>query len=307
MLKYMIIGAGGTGGALGAYLARSGKDVTFIARGAHLKAMREKGLRVVRMRDEFTIQPVKVCDMEHCDVTPDVVFVCVKGYSVDGVIPFIRRIAGPDTVVIPILNVYGTGGRMQKELPGVLVTDGCMYIASQRKEPGVILMSGDILRVVFGVREKKDFRPVLKEIEQDLKESEIRGILSDDIRRDALQKFAYVSPQGACGLYYDIPAGPMQKPGEYRDTFAELVHEIELLAQAQGIPFTGDIVKSNLDILDHVAPDMTTSMQKDIAAGRESEINGLIAEVLRMADEYHVELPMYKKIAEELRQRGVLS
>ena len=77
----------------------------------------------------------------------------------------------------------------------------------------------------------------------------------------------------------------MQKPGEYRDTFAELVHEIELLAQAQGIPFIGDIVKSNLDILDHVAPDMTTSMQKDIAAGRESEINGLIAEVLRMADE----------------------
>lgn len=306
MLKYMIIGAGGTGGALGAYMARAGKDVTFIARGAHLKAMQEHGLRVIRMCDEFTINPVKVCDMEHCWITPDVIFVCVKGYSVDGVIPFIRRIAGPDTVVIPILNVYGTGGRMQKKLPDILVTDGCMYIASQRKEPGVILMSGDILRVVFGVRRKQDFRPVLKEVEQDLQESEIKGILSDDIRRDALQKFAYVSPQGACGLYYDIPAGPMQKPGEYRDTFAELVHEIDLLAQAQDIHFEGDIVQSNLDILDHVAPDMTTSMQKDIAAGRDSEIDGLIGEVLRMAEEYHVKLPLYEKIAADLKQRGIL-
>lgn len=306
MLKYMIIGAGGTGGALGAYLARAGKDVTFIARGAHLRAMQEKGLRVIRMRDEFTIDPVTACDMEHYKGTPDVIFVCVKGYSVDGVIPFIRRTAGPDTVVIPILNVYGTGGRMQKELPGVLVTDGCMYIASQRKEPGVILMRGDILRVVFGVREKKAFRPVLKKIEQDLQESEIKGILSDDIRRDALRKFAYVSPQGACGLYYDIPAGPMQKPGKYRDTFAELVHEIDLLAQAQGIVFGGDIVQSNLDILDHVAPDMTTSMQKDIAAGRDSEIDGLIAEVLRMAGKYQVELPMYEKIEANLKQRGIL-
>ncbi|MCH3954630.1 MAG: NAD(P)-binding domain-containing protein [Eubacterium sp.] len=219
MRKYVIIGAGGTGGALGAYLARAGKDVTFIARGEHLKAMKENGLRVIRMRDEFTINPVKACEMQDYSDRPDVILVCVKGYSVDSVIPFIKRVAGPETVVIPILNVYGTGGKMQEQLPGILVTDGCMYIASQKKEPGVILMSGDILRVVFGVRKKEDYRPVLKEIERDFLDSDIRGILSDNIRRDALQKFAYVSPQGACGLYYDIPAGPMQKEGKYRDTF----------------------------------------------------------------------------------------
>ena len=140
MRKYVIIGAGGTGGALGAYLARAGKDVTFIARGEHLKAMKENGLRVIRMRDEFTINPVKACEMQDYSDRPDVILVCVKGYSVDSVIPFIKRVAGPETVVIPILNVYGTGGKMQEQLPGILVTDGCMYIASQKKEPGVILM-----------------------------------------------------------------------------------------------------------------------------------------------------------------------
>lgn len=306
MRKYVIIGAGGTGGALGAYLARAGKDVTFIARGEHLKAMKENGLRVIRMRDEFTINPVKACEMQDYSDRPDVILVCVKGYSVDSVIPFIKRVAGPETVVIPILNVYGTGGKMQEQLPGILVTDGCMYIASQKKEPGVILMSGDILRVVFGVRKKEDYRPVLKEIERDFLDSDIRGILSDNIRRDALQKFAYVSPQGACGLYYDIPAGPMQKEGKYRDTFAGLVHEIDLLAQAQGLHFPVDIVESNLNILDHVAPDMTTSMQKDIAAGKNSEIDGLIGEVIRMADQYQLELPIYRKIAAELKSRGLM-
>ena len=104
MRKYVIIGAGGTGGALGAYLARAGKDVTFIARGEHLKAMKENGLRVIRMRDEFTINPVKACEMQDYSDRPDVILVCVKGYSVDSVIPFIKRVAGPETVVIPILK-----------------------------------------------------------------------------------------------------------------------------------------------------------------------------------------------------------
>ncbi len=306
MLKYLIVGAGGTGGALGAYLAHAGKDVTFLARGAHLQAMKEHGLRVIRPHDEFVIDPAKAEDQEHYNDTPDVIFVCVKEYSIEGILPLLRRAAGPDTVVIPIVNVYGTGGRLQKKLPGVLVTDGCMYIASQRREPGVIQMNGDILRVVFGVREASEYRPVLKEIEQGLLDSDIKGVLSDDIRRDALQKFSYVSPQGACGLYYGIPAGPMQKPGEYRDTFIILVSEIDLLAQAQDIHFQGNIVKANLDILDALAPTATTSMQRDIAAGKNSEIDGLIGEVLRMAAEYGVEVPTYRKIADKLKEDGVM-
>ncbi len=240
--------------------------------------------------------------MEHYTDSPDVIFVCVKGYSIEDTIPFIKRIANPKTIVIPILNIYGTGAEMQKKLPDILVTDGCIYVASEKKAPGVILMSGLILRVVFGVRKKEEYRPELAQIKKDLDESGITGILSDNIQRDALLKFSYVSPQGACGLYYGIPAGPMQKEGKYRDTFAELVHEIDVLAHAMGIDFAQDIVKRNLDILDDLTPDMTTSMQKDIAAGHKSEIDGLIYSVIRMARQYEIDLPAYEKIGEALEK-----
>ena len=211
-LKYLVIGAGGTGGSIGAYMTEAGKDVTLIARGEHLKQMQEHGLRMeTTARGNYTVQPIKAVDMEHYEERPDVVFVCVKGYSLEETIPFIRKVAGQDTIVIPILNIYGTGGRMQEKLPGLLVTDGCIYIAGEIKEPGTILLRGDIFRIVYGVRNSEELRPELFMVAQDLKESGIEGVLSDNIRRDALQKFAYVSPMAACGLYYHVSAGEVQK------------------------------------------------------------------------------------------------
>ena len=302
MRKYLIVGTGGTGGAIGAYLARAGMDVTFIARGEHLKAIKEKGLKVVRPKDEFVICPCKASTFEDYNEKPDVVFVCVKGYSVDEIIPYIQRISDEHTIIIPILNIYGTGGMMQKSFPDSLVTDGCIYVAAQIAEPGCIRMNGDILRVIFGVRNSADMRDELKEIEADLIKSDITGVLSDNIARDALLKFSYVSAQGTCGLYYNVPAGDIQKQGEIRDCFAELVHEIDMLAKAMDIDFGEDIVSRNLKILDDLTPSATTSMQRDIMAGKKSEIDGLVYEVVRLADRYGVEVPMYKKIADSLKE-----
>jgi len=304
-MKYLIIGAGGTGGCIGAYMTEAGKDVTMIARGAHLAAMQAEGLRMeTTKKGNYTVKPVKATDMEHYHDQPDVIFVCVKGYSLEDTVPFIRRVAKPETVVIPILNIYGTGGRLQKLLPELLVTDGCIYIAGEIKEPGCLWQNGDIFRVVFGVREPSEYRPVLLEVKKDLEDSGITGILSENIRRDALQKFSYVSPAAACGQYYDAMAGDMQKPGEIRDTFAALIGEINTLANAMGIHFETDVVKTNLDILEHLTPEASTSMQRDVKKGKASEMDGLIFEVVRLGKEYGAELPMYEKIAEELKKRG---
>ena len=306
MKKYLIVGAGGTGGPVGAYLARAGRDVTFIARGDNLRAMKEQGLRVIRPRDELTVYPVSVSTLEDYQGTPDVIFVCVKGYSLEALIPGLQRIAGRDTVIIPILNIFGTGGRLQKHFPDTLVTDGCIYVAAQIESPGTIRMNGDILRVIFGVRDKSEYREDLREIEADLIESGITGVLSDNIVRDALLKFSYVSPQGACGLYYNVPSGDIQQPGEIRDCFAGLIREIDALARAMGITFDEDIVERNLKILDDLTPTATPSMQRDAAAGRPSEIDGLICEVIRLADRYGADVPTYKKIAAALEQRGLM-
>ena len=305
-MKYLVIGAGGTGGSIGAYLAEAGKDVTLIARGAHLKKMQEEGLKMeTTKKGNYTVNPIQATDMEHYDEQPDVIFVCVKGYSLEETIPFIKRVAKGSTIVIPILNIYGTGGRMQEKLPELLVTDGCIYIAAEIKEPGTIWQNGDIFRIVYGVRKKEELRPELFEVAKDLKESGIDGVLSENIQRDALQKFAYVSPMAACGLYYHVSAGEVQKTGEPRDTFVKLMREIDALAVAMDIPFIVDIVTTNLQILDSLNPTASTSMQRDIYAGKSSEIDGLIYEVVRMGKKYGVATPTYEMVEKKAKEDGL--
>ena len=318
-LKYLVIGAGGTGGAVGSHMARAGHDVTFIARGKHLAAMREGGLKVSRPDGAFIIDPVSAFTTEEyteqlmsaesgADAHPDVIFVCVKSYSIDETIPFLNEAAGLDTIVIPILNIFGTGSQIQKHLPDTTVTDGCIYVASEIKEPGHIWMNGTILRVVFGLRKDQKHLeakagPLLERVRDDLCSAGIEGILSDNIERDSMRKFSYVSPQGACGLYYDVPAGAIQQQGEIRDCFAGLIREIADLADAMGIGFGEDVVPVNLKISAGLSPDMTTSLQRDIAAGKASEIDGLIYDVVRMGERYGVSMPLYEKISAELKRR----
>lgn len=313
-MKYAIIGAGGTGGILGFYMTKADRNVTLIARGRHLAAMQEKGLAVEKMWDGTTeIIPVKAMDMEHYDEQPDVVLVCVKGYSLEDTIPFIQRVAKPSTIVIPVLNIYGTGAKMQEQLPKLLVTDGCIYVSANIKEPGVLIQHGRILRVVYGVRNMssqkvnikrahEEMLNALKDIKKDFDDSGIDGVLSENIQRDALEKFSYVSPIGAAGLYYHATAADFQREGKQREAFKTMIREVAALAEAMGVPFERDMVEVNLKILSSLAPEATTSMQRDVMEGKDSEIDGLVYEVVRMGERYHVPVPMYAKVAEKLRE-----
>lgn len=306
-MKYLVIGAGGTGGCIGAYMKEAGKDVTLIARGAHLNAIKEHGLRMeTTAKGNYVVENIPAYDMENYNENPDVIFVCVKGYSLEDTVPFIKRVAKEDTVVIPILNIYGTGAKLQEKLPELLVTDGCIYVASQIKEPGCIQMNGDIFRVVFGVRKPEEYRNVLAEVKKDLDESGIKGELTDNIRRDALLKFSYVSPAAACGQYYDVTSGAIQQEGEIRETMKSLMREINSLALAMGITFEEDIVERNLKILSTLTPESSTSMQRDVKKGGASEIDGLILEVVRLGEKYGVDVPTYKMIADAVTERGLV-
>ena len=290
-MKYLIIGAGGTGGTLGFYMTKAKKDVTLIARNEHLNVMKSKGLTLEKLwNHEKETLPVKAVSIEEYQERPDVILVCVKGYSLDSVIPFIQKIAKPETIVIPILNIYGTGGRMQKHLPELSVMDGCIYVSANISSYGTILQHGEILRVVYGARTPEELRPELKEIQKDFFDSSIEGILSDQIKRDTLKKFSYVSPIGA-----------FQKEGEPREMFKAMIREISELAKAMGIPFEQDYVAINLDILSALPPETTTSMQRDVMAHKPSELQGLVFEVVRMGQKYHVPVPMYEKVAEKLK------
>lgn len=321
-MKYIIIGAGGTGGILGFYMTKAGKDVTLIARNAHLEAMKKQGLSVQKMwTNETETIPVSAESMESYEAKgekADVILVCVKKYSLDSCIPFIQNISHENTIVVPVLNVYGTGAYLQEKLPKVLVTDGCIYVSANIKQAGVLLQHGEILRVFFGVREKEDLKKLngqldgeykaerlLKKIAQDFKDSGIDGILSDNIKRDALTKFSYVSPIGTAGLYLHAVAGDFQREGEARELFKTLIREIVTLSKAMGITFEEDLVECNLKILSNLPEETTTSMQRDVMEGKQSEIDGLVYEVVRMADKYGAEVPAYRKAAEKFWEMGL--
>ena len=321
-MKYIIIGAGGTGGILGFYMTKAGKDVTLIARNAHLEAMKKQGLSVQKMwTNETETIPVSAESMESYEAKgekADVILVCVKKYSLDSCIPFIQNISHENTIVLPVLNVYGTGAYLQEKLPKVLVTDGCIYVSANIKQAGVLLQHGEILRVFFGVREKEDLKKLngqsdgeykaerlLKKIAQDFKDSGIDGILSDNIKRDALTKFSYVSPIGTAGLYLHAVAGDFQREGEARELFKTLIREIVTLSKAMGITFEEDLVERNLKILSNLPEEATTSMQRDVMEGKQSEIDGLVYEVVRMAEKYGAEVPAYRRAAEKFLEMEV--
>lgn len=306
-MKYAIIGAGGTGGCLGFFLKKAGKDVTLIARGKHLEAIRKNGLTIQKLWDESReTLPVKACTAEEYKEIPDVILVCVKGYSMDETVPTIKKIAGKETVVIPILNIYGTGGRLQKKLPELTVTDGCIYVSANILEPGVILQHGKILRVVFGARKPEEETEKMREVAKDMVTDDLEVILSENIRRDAMVKFSYVSPIGAAGLYCNAVAADFQREGEQREMFKALIREIVALSHAMGIEFEEDLVERNLKILASLSPEATTSMQRDVIEGKRSEMDGLVYEVVRMGREYKVSMPQYEKAAACFREQGIL-
>ena len=302
-MNHFIIGTGGVGGSIAAFLALAGQDVTCIARGAHLQAIREHGLKLKSdLKGEHAI-PVKAFTSEEYSGKADVIFVCVKGYSIDEEIAdLIKKAAHEGTIVLPILNVYGTGPRIQKLVPGVTVIDGCIYIVGFVSAPGEITQMGTIFRLVFGARPQQNVsREKFEAIQQVLVESGIKAPISEDINRDTFVKWSFISAMACTGAYYDVPMGALQTEGEKRETFKGLSRESGKLGEALGVVFEEDPVTYNLKVLDKLAPESTASMQKDLQKGHESEINGLLFNMIKLAEEKGTDIPTYRMVAEKFK------
>ena len=302
MNKFLIIGTGGVGGSIAGFLALAGKDVTCIARGKHLEAIREKGLHLKSDLKGEHYLPVKACTAEEYNEQADVIFVCVKGYSINSIQDVLERASHQETLVIPILNVYGTGPRIQRLVPGVTVLDGCIYIVGFVSGRGEITQMGKIFRLVYGAhRSTIVSRETLEAVQRDLQESGIKAEISDDINRDTFVKWSFISAMAVTGAYYDVPMGEVQKPGKVRDTFIGLSQESAALGRKLGIEFKEDIVQYNLKVIDKLAPESTASMQKDMAKGHQSEVQGLLFDMITAAEAQGIEVPTYRMVAEKFK------
>ncbi len=305
-MNYLIAGTGGVGGSIAAFLALAGKDVSCIARGEHLAAIQRDGLRLHSdLKGEHTLR-IPACTAEAYTGKADVIFVCVKGYSIDASIAgLIQRAARPGTVVIPILNVYGTGPRIQRLVPGVTVLDGCIYIVGFVSGKGEVTQMGRIFRLVYGAHRGTEIsRQTLQAVRDDLEESGIKAEISDDIDRDTFVKWSFISAMAVTGAYYDVPMGEVQQPGPVRDTFTALSRESAELGRRMGIAVPDDLVDYNLRVMDKLDPHSTASMQKDLARGHESEVQGLLFDLIDAAEAHGVDIPTYHRVAQKFRQRN---
>ena len=249
-MKYLVIGAGGTGGPIAAHLNKGGADVAVIARGEHLEAIKQKGLTIKKSDSTVLNEKIKAyTEEEYCEKA-DVIFVTVKSYSVDSVIELIRKASHENTVVIPLLNVFTTGEYLSEKLPELYVVDGTMYIVASIKEPGVISMNADIFRVLFGERKGHSAEKILDLVAEDMLSKGINTTHTSEIRREALLKFSFISPMAAAGVYHKCRAGDMHKEGKERETFVSLVSEVVILAKSMGVEFEESLVERSLRLLD---------------------------------------------------------
>lgn len=322
-MKYGIIGAGGTGGAIAAYLDAAGKDVTLFARGENLRALMEHGLIFHNVGETSVHREVDGPNGLHFgDSTEnptdfgrfDVVFICVKSYSLPEIAPLAEGIADEETIFLPILNGINAGELVRRSIRKGIVLDGLVYIYAAKTGQGEITKGEEIFRIIFGTQNGEVYRNGLSEplrdelrdrfhkIEEDLKQTGIDALFTEEILKETIRKFSFVSCVSAVGLYYGNPTGYAKRPGKERDFFIGAVREIFEIADAVGVTYEEDMVQHNLDFLDGVLDDSTTSLQRDIAAGGRSEFDLFVLEPIRIGKRYGLPMKHYRMLAEKFGQ-----
>ncbi len=297
-MKYLIIGTGGVGGSIAAFLHLAGHDVSCIARGEALEAIKTRGLIFHSdVKGEHTLA-MKAFSGDEYPGKADVIFVTVKGYSIGEISPIISRCADKNTIVIPVLNVYGTGRRIAEAVPEVNVLNGCIYIVGFKSGIGEITQMGDIFHLVYGVPRGHHADPtMLDTIDRDLSGAGIKVTRSEDIDRDTFVKWSYISAMALTGAFYDTTMGAIQRPGKERDTFIGLSRESEAVGRALGINLGHDLVNHHLAVLDSLDPESTASLQKDLKAGHASEIQGQLFDMTELAHRLGIATPVYDAVA----------
>jgi 2-dehydropantoate 2-reductase len=306
-MKYLVIGAGGTGGLIGGYLGKKGYDVTLIARGEHLLAMQKNGLTIKTYgKAPVTIKQIKAVSEEAIENEEfDVVFVCVKAYHLKDIIQLLKKACYERTLIIPILNSLQAGNYLRAALPDHQVYDGCIYVTGYVSAPGEVSQNTSIFKILYGLNEESHQNRILRErMEFDVKNSGIEIQYSSVITNEIFRKLTFTSAFASCAAYYDKQASDVQVNGLYRTLFIHLLYELEAISGQANLGLAASFINDNLAILDSLSADFTASIQKDLKQGKADEREQLIFDVVRIAEKHQVQVPFYSKIASHFGYRS---
>lgn len=294
-LKYLIVGAGAAGGCMGAYLHDALKDVTLIARGDTLKAIKENGLRMKTPHAEYVV-PIKVCTEQEYQDQPDVVLVCVKAYDLDTIIPFLDLVCTESTLVLPILNSLNMGEIIAEKMKQKAVfLSGVAYVAVFRESPGVVRQKLPFYRVVFGPIDGQ-LTKVMWKVRQDMLDAGMASELIKDPVQGALRKFIRVSTSSAVQAYFNTNAGGIRDNPERLDFKIRLASEIIDIANARGTPFEDDALEDMITSAYTLPANYQTSMKNDLDAGHRVEFQTMIFDVYDFGRKLGLEMKAYGEV-----------
>ncbi len=291
-MRIAIYGPGGAGGYFGARLARAGEDVVFIARGEHLGAIRADGLRVDGVDGDFVVRPAVATDDPSRAGPVDVVIVGVKTWQLPEAAQAMRPLIGPETIVVPLQN----GVEAPEQLAAVLGRDRVLgalaRVFSLVVAPGRIRRLGGPAEITFG---ELDDRPSdrTQRLRETLSRAGLGATISANIHAALWEKFLFIVPIGGVGAVTRAPLGVVRSIPETRLLLEQGMREILDVAHARNIPLGPDMVARTTAVVDALPADATMSMQRDIAAGRPSELDAWNGAVVRMGRQTGVPTPLH--------------
>ncbi|MGA2404637.1 MAG: 2-dehydropantoate 2-reductase [Syntrophobacteraceae bacterium] len=290
-MKIAIMGTGGVGGYYGGLLAKAGHDVSFIARGAHLGAIREKGLEVRSVFGDFRIQPAAVTD-DPASVGPvELIVFATKTYHIAEAARAILPMVDSDTVVLPLQNGIDAAERVGEVIGAKHVLGGVTYLSATIEKPGVIGQYSQFRRIVVGEL-NGEITERAKWVCQVLKGTGATVEAVGNIVQMLWTKFVFISAISAIGGLTRVTTGEYRNVPETRKALTNALREAAAIAFARGVLLEPDLVEKTLEFIDGAPTDMKPSMQRDIEAGRRYELESMIGIIVRLGKELNVPVPV---------------
>jgi 2-dehydropantoate 2-reductase len=292
-VHFTIVGSGAVGGYYGALLARAGHRVTFVARGAHLRAIQERGLRVRGPLGDFTVR-AEAAERPAGQDRPDVVMLAVKTYDNDSALPLLPSIVGSNTAVLTLQNGVDSVDQVAAVVGEAAVLGGATYIATAVTEPGLIDQTGTHRRIVFG--EVFGDLPRLSErvraIADVMIPADIHAEPVPDARVPLWEKFIYLAPFASFTGAARLPIGPVYTDPEGRAAFLAAVAETAAVARASGVAIPADLTSRIETYVAGIPPTTRSSLLIDLEQGKRIEVEALQGVALRRAAAHDVPTPI---------------
>jgi 2-dehydropantoate 2-reductase len=290
-MRIAVIGTGGIGGPYGASLAKAGADVTFVARGAHLAAMRENGLRIEGDRGETHIRPAQATDDIASIGTVDVILFCVKLWDVEPAAEQLRAIIGPQTAVIPLQNGIDAAERLIRILGSEAVMGGMAFVTGTIVAPGVIRQTGSYQRMTFGELDGRISKRGQRV--RDLCEAAgFEGVLSSDIMVPVWQKFILLVPLSGLNALTRLPLGEWRRDPDLLALYEAALRETVAVGLAEGVRLPPDSIDQTLATMRSMPAHHTTSLGNDLLRGNRLELPWFAGKVVQLARRHAIPTPV---------------